>query len=133
MRVEWKIGITTEVDIHYSKMTDEPYPKITKETVERKTLTKGTIMVEAYVVNGVPVFAGCPAIQAESVKRAQAEVMDLVIMEPKSYEPPIPRVYGMRTKSESGGAEYEAVHKAAEKTTNHAANTARQKKKAEEA
>ena len=96
MRVEWKAGMTTEVNIHYRKITDEPYPQITKEQAERTTLTRGTYLTEAYMVNGVPVFQGCPSLQVKSLKRAQSEVRDLVILEPSVYEPPVPKVY--RTK-----------------------------------
>ena len=69
---------------------------ITKEQAERTTLTRGTYLTEAYMVNGVPVFQGCPSLQVKSLKRAQSEVQDLVILEPSVYEPPVPKVY--RTK-----------------------------------
>ena len=100
MRVVWKVGVTSESEIKYKKMSDQPYPVITKELAEQDTLTEGIIPTKSCFVNGVPTCKGCSASQAESIRRAQNEIMNLVILEARSYEPPIPRVFGERNRNE---------------------------------
>ncbi len=93
MSVSWKAGITTTARLHYRKVSDEPYPLITREKVLYTTKQKKQVVTEAYVVNGIPLFKGCPTKQIQGIRHAQSEVLDLMILEPKVYEPSVPRVY----------------------------------------
>lgn len=111
MRITWKVGLTSEAHIDYKKLSDMPYPSITREEVEHTT-GKGTFRVMAFVVNGEPVFKGCPDRQVEGLKHAQQEVLNLTILEAKSYEPAVPRVFGTKTCCDCGGAERAAANRA---------------------
>ena len=111
MRIDWKVGLASEAHIDYKKLSDMPYPSITREEVEHTT-TKGTIKSLAYVVNGEPVFKGCPDRQVEGLRHAQEEVLNLTILEARNYEPPVPRVFGTKTCCDLGGVERAAENKA---------------------
>ena len=112
MRVEWKLGFATEAEITYKKISDEPYPTITRKMMECKGATGEVRTKEVFVVNGVPVVKGCPSMQVDGIKRAWDDIQNLIILEPKSYEPPVPRVYGTKTTCPDGGEELAAVNKA---------------------
>ena len=96
MRVEWKCGITTNTTIEYKKPGDMPYPTITKEEVEHNT-KEGTFKKSTYVINGVPLIKGCPDRQIKGVMAAREAILNTTILEPLAYEPPVPRVYGIKT------------------------------------
>lgn len=53
--------------------------------------------METYVVNGVPLIKGCPDRQIEGIMNAREAVQNTTILEPLVYEPPVPRVYGIKT------------------------------------
>ena len=97
MKIDWKCGISTSIAIEYKKAGDMPYPTITKEDVEHTTKYKGTITMNTYVVNGVPLILGCPDRQIEGIRSAQDAVVNTIIQEPLSYEPSVPRVFGVKS------------------------------------
>lgn len=100
MRVEWLCGIVSEAELVYKKISDMPWPTISRETIERDT-SKGKVVAPTYIVNGEIVVKGCPDRQIEGIERARDYIQHLTILEPKVYEPNIPRVYGGYTKSEN--------------------------------
>ena len=106
MRVEWTCGVISEVEITYKKISDMPWPTISRENVERET-SKGKVPVLSYIVNGKIVVKGSPDRQVESIQRARENILNLTILEPRVYEPAIPRVYCGYTQSKN--AEVEAA------------------------
>ena len=96
MKVDWKCGVTSEAQLEYKKISEQPYPQITRAEVEHTT-SKGTKTVLAYIVNGEPVIKGNPEKQIEAMKRSQEDVLNLTILEPLSYEPDVLRVFGTKT------------------------------------
>ena len=53
--------------------------------------------MNTYVINGVPLIKGCPDRQIEGIRTAQEAVLNTIIQEPFSYEPSVPRVFGVRS------------------------------------
>lgn len=53
--------------------------------------------MNTYVVNGVPLILGCPDRQIDGIRTAQNAVLNTTIQEPLSYEPPVPRVFGVKS------------------------------------
>ena len=101
MRIDWKVGLISEAHIEYKKLSDMPYPTVTREEVEHTT-AKGAFKSMAFVVNGEPVFKGCPDRQVEGLRHAQEEVLNLTILEARSYEPSVPRVLGTKSCHDHG-------------------------------
>ena len=97
MKIDWICGLTTSTGISYRKAADQPYPTITKEEIEHTTKYKGIITMNTYVINGVPLIKGCPDRQIEGIRTAQEAVLNTIIQEPFSYEPSVPRVFGVRS------------------------------------
>ena len=97
LKIDWKCGITTSTTIEYKKAADMPYPKITREEVEHTIRGTQKCVMETYVVNGVPLIKGCPDRQIEGIMNAREAVQNTTILEPLVYEPPVPRVYGIKT------------------------------------
>lgn len=106
MRVEWTCGVVSEVEIEYRKISDMPWPMISRENVERET-SKGKVAIPTYIVNGEIVVKGCPDRQIEGIERAREHILNLTILEPRVYDPPIPRVFCGYTQSKN--AEVEAA------------------------
>ena len=106
MRVEWTCGVISEVVITYKKISDMPWPTISRENVERET-SKGKVTIPTYIVNGEIVVKGCPDRQIEGIERAREHILNLTILEPRVYDPPIPRVFCGYTQSKN--AEVEAA------------------------
>ena len=96
MRVEWKCGLTSSVNIKYDKITDLPYPIISKQVIKRPNKQK-QYEAETYIVNGVPQVKANPEKMVGSIRRMQQEVENLLILEPGDYDYGIPRVYGSRS------------------------------------
>ena len=102
MRVKWKLGMTSEVMITYKKASDEPYPQIKKEKMERNTV-RGSVVKDTYVVNGKPLIKWSPEFQIAGIRRMQEEIQNLIIRDPKPYEANVPHVYGKGTTSSDAG------------------------------
>ena len=80
-----------------------PYPDITREDVAFTSRVKGDIILNTYVVNGVPLIKGCPEQQVEGIMNAREAILKTIILEPLAHEAPVPRVYGIKsTKNEEG-------------------------------
>ena len=95
LRIQWKCGLSTEVEMNISKATDHPYPRITREVVEHKT-RKGDYEAETFVMNGKPMFKANPEQMVRSINRTQQEILNLLILEPNDFEPDVPHVYGTK-------------------------------------
>lgn len=93
MKVNWKCGLSSEVKMNFLKAGDYPYPTIERKAVEHETKS-GRFTKETYLINGEPLIEACPNRQIVSIRRNQDVVLNLVIMEPKSYEASVPCVYG---------------------------------------
>ena len=93
MKVNWKCGLSSEVKMDFAKAGDHPYPTIKRKAVEHETKL-GNFTKETYLINGKPLIEACPNRQIVSIRRNQDVVLNLVIMEPKSYEASVPCVYG---------------------------------------
>ena len=93
MKVNWKCGLSSEVEMDFKKAGDYPYPTIERKAVVHTTKL-GQCEKETYLINGKPLIEACPNRQIVSIRRNQDVVLNLVIMEPKPYEADVPNVYG---------------------------------------
>ena len=105
MRVIWKNGRKTDVQINYRQMADVPYPEFSVEMEERRRKDGSRYMGKVFFINGVRVKNKSAANQIDGIMHAQEEVMLLTILEPKDYEPQVPRVLGQRTVNKDGDTE----------------------------
>ena len=100
MQIVWRCGLTSCVEIKYKKLSDIPWPMITKGLAERETV-RGKFTLPTYFVNGEIYTKGCVSQQIAGINRAHEYIQNLTILEPRVYEPAIPRVYGGSTSSEN--------------------------------
>ena len=96
MKVNWKCGLISEVELNITKVADLPFPTIEKKDVEHVTKAK-RYTAETYVINGKPLFWPVPGRQVASIRAAQEAALNLVILEPKAYEVDVPYVFGYRS------------------------------------
>ena len=112
MRVEWICGVVSEVEINYKKISDIPWQTITREEIECEA-PAGNATVSVYIVDGEIVQNRCIDLQIQSIQRARDYILNLTILEPRAYEPNIPRVFCGNTRSKK--AEVEAATRKVEK------------------
>lgn len=106
MKVNWTCGLISEVEMGITKVADLPFPTIEKKDVEHITRA-GRYTAETYVINGKPLFWPVPGRQVAGIRLTQQSVLNLVILDPKPYEPNVPCVYGYRSvvdKEKKAGA-----------------------------
>ena len=91
MEIRWKTGICTGADLRFRKAGDHPFPSIERKPIEHTTRAAAFVK-ETYVINGVPLIAGCPDRQVEGIQRTRETVQALQITDPKPYEADVPGV-----------------------------------------
>lgn len=93
MKVNWKYGMKSTVQIDYEKVSDFPYLEI---QVIRNPMKKSNNV--EYLVNGKPMNCFRPDVQVKTIQTTRNEVLDLMIIEPKEYEAKVLKVYDSRCR-----------------------------------
>ncbi len=107
MKINWKCGLKSTVQIEYKRVGDYPCTEI-----QMVTLTKRKKTYEKYLANEEPV----DALQARSILKTQKEVLSLIILEPNDYQAIVPSVYDSRClrRKEKWRAKMEEQNESAE-------------------
>ena len=109
MKVDWKCGLTSTVSMEFKRVCHHPYPTITKvekegdnpEDEESKTRI-------TYLVNGKPLTKGNCELQVQGIMTARETILNTVILQALPFEPPIPKVIGIKSTALFGQTQMQA-------------------------